>query len=329
MSEGTGRILVTGCAGFIGSHLTERLLDTGHEVLGVDCFTDYYSRRLKESNLVEALEHPSFTFSELDLSCDPLEGLLDGVENVFHLAAQAGVRASFGEGFAGYIRHNIHATQRLLEEAARAEPVSFTYASSSSVYGDAECFPTTEETDRRPVSPYGMTKVATEELAAVYHRNFGVPVVGLRYFTVYGPRQRPDMAFCRFFERALRGDTLPIYGDGSQVRDFTYVDDVVDATIAAGARGRPGGVYNIGGGSPVQLRLAIRIIADLVGEDVQLELEDRQIGDARRTSCDGSLAERDLGFVPDTGLRAGLMHHLEWMVEQRRVRRDEGVLQAA
>lgn len=311
------RVLVTGCAGFIGSHLSERLLELGHEVVGVDCFTDYYPRPLKEANLAKALKAPRFRFLELDLSTDSLDGLLDGVDTVYHLAAQAGVRASFGEGFAGYIRHNIRATQRLLEAAVVCPVRSFTYASSSSVYGNADSYPTTESTERRPVSPYGMTKVATEELAAVYLRNFEVPVVGLRYFTVYGPRQRPDMAFTRFLGRVLDDEPVTVFGDGRQVRDFTYVGDIVEGTIAASRRGTHGVAYNIGGGSPLQLREALALIEEVVGRPVRVQRSDAMVGDARRTGCDGWLAVRDFGFAASTGLREGLTHHLSWLQETR------------
>src|SRR3954452_3485550 len=207
-----GRVLITGCAGFIGSHLSERLLADGTEVVGVDCFTDYYDRELKERNLQHVLGHHGFTFHNVDLSEDELDGMLDGVWTVIHLAGQPGVRLSFGDGFASYVRHNVLATQRLLEEAVRNPVERFAYASSSSVYGDAPAYPTRETSDRNPVSPYGMTKVATEEVAAVYHRNFDVPVVGLRFFTVYGPRQLPDMAFTRFLQRAVADEPLPLFG---------------------------------------------------------------------------------------------------------------------
>jgi nucleoside-diphosphate-sugar epimerase len=308
------RVLVTGCAGFLGSHLSERLVADGHTVVGVDCFTSYYAREVKERNLERLRDEPRFALEELDLARCPLHGLLEGVDVVFHLAAQAGVRGSFGARFAGYVRNNVLATQRLLEAAATARPRAFVYASSSSVYGNAAAYPTTERAPRAPVSPYGMTKVAAEELAGVYLRCFDVPVVGLRYFTAFGPRQRPDMAFSRFFRCALSGRPLPINGDGHQVRDFTYVDDVVAGTIAAADLGRPGRVYNIGGAKPVELVHAIAHIAELSGRDIELERRPAPIGDARRTGCDGGLARRELGFVPRVGLFEGLWAQLEWML---------------
>ena len=318
-----GPVVVTGCAGFLGSHLCERLLDEGRDVVGVDCFTPYYARTLKERNLERLRDERAFTLVERDLARDPLHGLLDGVDTVLHLAAQPGVRASFGDGFDAYVANNVLATQRLLEEAARAAVGSFVYASSSSVYGDAPCHPTTEGSPRRPVSPYGLTKVAAEDLAAVYQRCFGVPVVGLRYFTAYGPRQRPDMAFTRFLGRVLDGLPVPVNGDGRQVRDFTYVADVVEATVAAAALGRPGAVYNVGGGSPVELRDAIALIGDVTGRTVGLDHRRAPVGEARRTGCDGALARRDLGFAPRTALADGLAAQLEWLVGERRPLAEE------
>jgi len=310
------RVLVTGCAGFLGSHLCERLVERGSSVVGVDCFTAYYAREVKERNVERLRDEPRFTLAEVDLARDPLHGLLEGVDVVFHLAAQAGVRGSFGASFAGYVRDNVLATQRLLEAAAGMLPRAFVYASSSSVYGDAAVYPATELTPRAPVSPYGMTKVATEELAGVYLRCFGVPVVGLRYFTAYGPRQRPDMAFSRFLRCALSGCPLPINGDGRQVRDFTFVDDVVTGTLAAAELGRPGRVYNIGGGRPVELLEAIALVGELCGRDIELERRPAAVGDARRTGCDGALARRELGFVPLVGLFEGLMAQFEWTLGQ-------------
>ncbi len=307
------RVLVTGAAGFLGSHLCGHLLDAGHEVIGVDCFTDYYSRDLKEDNVRDLLDYDAFRLLELDLSCDDLTGLLEGVEAVYHLAAQAGVRASFGDGFRSYLRNNVQATQRLLDAAVVHRPSSFTYASSSSVYGNAEQYPTSEQAPRLPVSPYGMTKAATEDLAGVYHRCYGLNTVGLRYFTAYGPRQRPDMAFTRFLTRALRNEPIPIFGDGRQVREFSYVDDVVAGTVAAARFGTGGSVYNIGGNEPVLLIDAIRIIEELIGRPVAIERREAMMGDARQTGCDGSRARRELGFVSRTTLREGLIAQLEWV----------------
>jgi UDP-glucuronate 4-epimerase len=312
--EWTGRVLVTGAAGFIGSHLSERLVASGSSVVGLDAFTDYYDTAAKLSNLRALMDEPRFELRRLDLAEDNLDGLLDGVSHVIHLAGQPGVRRSFGEGFADYVRHNVLATQRLLEQALHHSLERFAFASSSSIYGDAPVFPTNEDSPRAPVSPYGMTKLACEELAAVYLRNFGVPVVGLRYFTVYGPRQRPDMAFTRFLRRAVAGEALPIFGSGSQVRDFTYIDDIVTGAILATDRGEVGGIYNLGGGHPVALHDALGLIAELLGRPLVLDRRPGKTGDAARTGCDGELARRELGFIPQVALADGLAAQLEWVL---------------
>jgi nucleoside-diphosphate-sugar epimerase len=312
--------LVTGCAGFLGSHLCERLLEAGEEVVGVDCFTDYYPRHLKESNLGELQDHPSFTLLELDLGSDPIEGVLDEVDTVFHLAAQPGVRGSFGATFARYVHDNVLATQRLLEAGAAAEVKAFVYASSSSVYGNSLAYPTPEETPRTPISPYGFTKLATEELAGVYSRLDRLHTVGLRYFTVYGPRQRPDMAFARFFASARAGQPVRILGDGLQVRDFTFVDDAVQGTIAAARNGRPGAVYNIGGGTQVRLLDALAQIEQLLDVEIEIEHLPEARGDVRRTCSDPSTAAAELGFAPRIGLEEGLARQAAWLpkaTEQR------------
>jgi UDP-glucose 4-epimerase len=302
--------LVTGCAGFLGSSLCEALLACGHDVIGLDCFTDYYPRALKEANLARLRRAPAFALIEAEVGVAPLERLLDRVDVVFHLAAQPGVRSSYGEGLDAYVRHNVQATQRLLEAAAGRELSAFVYASSSSVYGDQELYPAREDAPVRPVSPYGATKVITEQLANAFWRSQGVPVVGLRYFTVYGPRQRPDMAFSRFLSRALVGQPLTVLGDGLQVREFTYVDDVVRATIAAAERGERGSVYNVGGGQPVALLDVIALLESLLGRPLELEFLDAGPGDPRRTEADVTRAARDLGYRPETPLAVGLAAQL-------------------
>ena len=309
------RTLVTGAAGFLGSHVCERLLQAGHEVVGVDCFTDHYARAVKERNLAQARDWESFTLVEADLADAGTRALLDGIDAVIHLAAQPGVRAGH---LGAYVRRNVIATQRLLEAAALSPLRRFVYASSSSVYGDAPRSPTDERTPLAPLSAYAASKVAAERLADLYCRRDGVPAVGLRYFTIYGPRQRPDMAFHRFIARCLASEPVELIGDGRQVRDFTYVADAVEATLAAAARGRPGAVYNVGGGHPVELRDAIALIAELAGEPVAVAHRPAVAGEARRTACDGMLARRELGFAPRTPLGEGIARQLEQMAQVTR-----------
>ena len=309
------RALVTGAAGFIGSHLTERLLQRGWSVRGVDAFLDYYPRAIKEKNLQWALGHEAFTFLEEDLvECD-CSKLVQGADVVFHLAAQAGVRKSWGENFQVYTANNIDATQRLLEAAAqRDEPLkAFVFASSSSVYGDVETFPMREDGPTRPISPYGVTKLACEDLCALYWKAYGVPTVGLRYFTVFGPRQRPDMAFNLFIRSMLAGEPLRVFGDGEQTRDFTYVFDAVEATIAAAEGGRPGVVYNIGGGARVTLREVIEILARVAGVKPEIVHQEAQRGDMRHTAADITRAREELGYKPSFNLEEGLAREYEWI----------------
>jgi nucleoside-diphosphate-sugar epimerase len=315
-------LLVTGCAGFLGSHLSERLTDAGEDVVGVDSFTDYYSRELKERNLEGLRDRAGFTLFELDLGSDPLGGVLDGVDTVFHLAAQPGVRGSFGASFGRYVHDNVLATQRLLEASGTASVKTFVYASSSSVYGNSLDYPTPEDTRRAPISPYGLTKLATEELAAVYGRLDGLHTVGLRYFTVYGPRQRPDMAFARFFASALARKPVRILGDGSQVRDFTFVDDAVDGTIAAARNGRPGAVYNIGGGTQVELLEALAQIERVLDVKVEIERLPDARGDVRRTCSDPRTATVDLDFAPGVSLEDGLMRQAAWVLAHTSEQRE-------
>ncbi len=302
--------LVTGAAGFIGSHLVERLLAEGARVTGVDAFTPYYDASLKRRNAA-ALAHPRFRLLELDLGAADL-GALPEADVVFHLAAQPGVRASWGAEFAAYAHHNVLATQRLLERYRASRLQRFVYASSSSVYGDAERYPTAEDLLPRPFSPYGVTKLAGEHLALLYGRNFGLPVVGLRYFTVYGPRQRPDMAFHRFCRAMLRGEPIAVYGDGTQSRDFTFVADAVEATIRAWRREEARGVYNVGGGSQVEVREAIAALGRALGLKAQVRFEPRPPGDPPRTRADATRLRADLGFAPATGIEQGLAAEAAW-----------------
>ncbi len=305
------RALITGAAGFIGSHLSERLLGEGVEVRGVDRLSSYYDPALKRANL-EALERlPGFEALEGDLNeLDPTE-LLAGVDVVFHLAGQPGVRVSWGSEFRVYLDDNVLSTQRLLEAARMVDLERFVLASSSSIYGDAESFPTREDATPAPVSPYGVTKLAAEHLCRLYAANFGVPAVALRYFTIFGPRQRPDMAFQRFLNAALDGEPIEVFGDGLQERDFTYVADAVAATVAAGERGRAGAVYNIAGGNSATVLDVIAAIAELLGSPPSVEHRGAIAGDARKTGASVELAAEELGYAPTVSLVEGLGRQLE------------------
>ncbi|MCX6551210.1 MAG: NAD-dependent epimerase/dehydratase family protein [Acidobacteria bacterium] len=305
--------LVTGVAGFIGSNLADRLLASGATVIGLDCFTDYYPRWIKERNLSGLRGHPGFSFVESTIAGANLGALLDGVTHVFHLAAQAGVRKSWGRDFQVYTVNNVDATQILLEACCSRPIQRVVYASSSSVYGDHVAIPMREDALPQPVSPYGVTKLAAEQLCYLYHVNHGVPAVALRYFTVYGPRQRPDMGFHRFIRAALRKEPITLYGDGEQTRDFTFVGDAVAATHAAGLQGVPGAVYNIGGGSRVSINHVLDILGRLVGRPVDVRREPAQMGDMRDTYADTSRARRDIGFAPSVSLEQGLDAELRWL----------------
>jgi len=307
------KALVTGVAGFIGSTLAERLLGRGATVVGIDCFTDYYPRAIKEANLGTARRHPAFSFVEAAIQEADLGRLLDGVTHVFHLAAQAGVRKSWGRDFRTYTTNNIEASQVLLEAVVGRPIERFVYASSSSVYGDDVAIPMREDALPRPVSPYGVSKLAAEQLCYLYHVNYAVPTVSLRYFTVYGPRQRPDMGFHKFLKAAHAGQPITLYGDGLQTRDFTFVADAVTATADAGTRGVAGRVYNIGGGSRVSINEVFDIIGRIVGRRVDVHREPAQKGDMRDTFADTTLARADLAFQPSCTLADGLKAEYEWL----------------
>lgn len=307
------KVVVTGAAGFIGSHLSESLLASGHEVTGVDAFTDYYPREAKERNLEGPRSHRGFRLVEGRLQDIDLRPVLDGARQIFHLAAQAGVRASWGREFAHYTDHNVLATQRLLEAARQSGAPRIVYASSSSVYGDAPSLPLREDARCEPVSPYGVSKLAAEHLAVLYERNFGLPVVSLRYFTVYGPRQRPDMAFHRFLKAARDGEAIHVFGDGTQTRDFTYVADIVSATRAAADSGRPGSVYNVGGGERIALNDVLGRIEEVTGRRLTAIRDEVQKGDMRDTFADTTAAGRDLGFRSTVSLTQGLEREWQWI----------------
>jgi UDP-glucuronate 4-epimerase len=296
------KYVVTGAAGFIGSQLAEKLLEGGHEVLGVDCFTDYYDLALKEENAA------ALDVARLDLAEEDLD--LDGVDGVFHLAGQPGVR-SFGDVFEEYVRRNLLASRRVFEAAAAAG-VRVVFASSSSIYGDAERYPTPEETEPRPISPYGITKLGCEQLAHAYAQGFGLEAVVLRYFTFYGPRQRPDMALARIVDALARGSSFELYGDGLQSRSFTYVADGVEATIAAMERAPAGSVYNVGGGEEATMREAIATLEGVSGRTLDLVESPAAAGDVRRTSADATRIGHDLGWRATTSLEDGLRAQWEW-----------------
>ncbi len=309
------KCLVTGAAGFVGSHLSERLVALGHEVAGVDCFLDYYPRATKERNLKGLRSAASFRLVETDLAREALAPIVEGVDWVFHQAAQAGVRASWGRDFQIYAENNVLATQRLLEAARDAKVRRFVYASSSSVYGDTRELPMREGSLPQPVSPYGVSKLAAEHLCWLYWRSYGLPTTSLRYFTVYGPRQRPDMAFHKFLRGALRDEEITLYDDGEQTRDFTFISDAVAANVAAAERGEGGGVFNIGGGSEVSLNHVLRTIEEISGTRLRVRREQRQKGDVRHTMADCSRARRALGFRPEVSLDDGLRGEWEWIRE--------------
>ena len=298
--------LVTGAAGFIGSHLSETLLAEGHRVVGVDAFTDNYAAGLKRANLARCLADANFQLLEADLCGGDWANRIGEVQWVFHLAARPGVRTSWGEDFATYCAHNILATQRLLEFCVRLAPQKVVFASSSSVYGSARRLPVRESSPLRPISSYGATKLAGEHLCRIYHTNHGLPVVALRYFTVYGPRQRPDMAFARWISALLEDQPIVIFGDGRQTRDFTFVSDVVRATLLAAQVGRPGDTYNIAGGSRTSPREVLEMLTEISGRKPQVSRQPVQKGDPRHTWADTTKAREQLGYAPKVSLKDGL-----------------------
>jgi nucleoside-diphosphate-sugar epimerase len=314
IGNGVMRCLVTGCAGFIGSHLTDRLLAGGHEVVGVDALTNNYGHTVKVRNLSSARTSEQFEFVEADLTTLSLEPLLESVDIVFHLAAQPGVRSSWGTRFSEYTQRNIVATQRLLEAARDRDRLHrFVYASSSSVYGTVSDLPVSETTVPHPVSPYGVTKLAGEHLCGLYHANFGIPTVSLRFFTVYGARQRPDMAFHKFIEALEHGQSFTIYDDGKQSRDFTHVSDVISAVVRAGDASQVvGRVYNVAGGSQVSLLDSLTCLASVMERELVVGHEPKQAGDVRDTYADIRSAHQDLGYRPTVPLREGLVDEVTW-----------------
>jgi len=307
------KALVTGCAGFIGSHVVDKLLELGYKVIGIDCITDYYPRAIKEENIAFALEHKDFEFIEEDiLEIDQFPS----VDYIFHLAAQAGVRASWGSSFEIYTVNNIEATQKLLEFYKSRKIKKFVYASSSSVYGDAE-LPMKEDSLLKPVSPYGVTKLAGENLCYLYWKNYNLPTVSLRYFTVYGPRQRLDMAIHKFVRAILDGEEIVVYGDGEQTRDFTYVDDAVEANILAANNDLAGETFNIGGGCRISVNELIKLMEDVLGKKANIKNIEKQKGDVRDTWADVSKAEKELGWKPKVKIEEGFRKFVDWWKVER------------
>ena len=307
------KCLVTGAAGFIGSHLSERLVADGHEVVGIDAFTDAYDTAFKEANIRDLRTRHGFQIIQGDLVDLDLLSLLEGIEVVFHQAAQAGVRTSWGGEFHLYLERNVLATQRLLEACKEHSLQRFVYASSSSIYGNTAVYPTTEEALPSPLSPYGVTKLGAEHLCNLYYQNHGIPVVSLRYFTVYGPRQRPDMAFHRFLRSICLDEPLALYGDGRQSRDFTFVSDIVEANLKAAERSRVGSVYNIGGGSQATMLEVLEIVEEVTGRSPQVQWAAKQKGDVRRTWADLQRARAHLGYEPEVDLRDGIAREYHWL----------------
>jgi len=311
------KALVTGVAGFIGSTLAERLIANGNDVIGVDCFTPYYDRSLKIRNLSNLLRSKHFLFHDSDLSLCAIDPILDGVEVVFHESGQPGVRSSWGDDFQEYLRHNVAVTQRLLESCRKREGTAVVVASSSSVYGTANRYPVVETDPTNPISPYGVTKLAAEHLCTLYGKEFGLLTASLRYFTVFGPRQRPDMAMTRLIKAAILGEEFPMYGSGEQRRDFTFVEDVVEANLRLAdylRTSRHGGqVFNVGNNNPVSLNEVVSTIEELVGRRVKLRRLPRQEGDPMETGADSNLLRRTVGWRSLTATREGLNSQVSWL----------------
>jgi UDP-glucose 4-epimerase len=305
--------LVTGAAGFIGSHLSLRLLQEGFKVTGIDSFNDFYPKWIKERNIQPLQNHDKFRLTTADINDIDLNTLLKDTPYIFHLAAQAGVRTSWGENFTVYTENNISATQKLLEAAKESRVKKFIFASSSSVYGLCPELPMTETSPLLPFSPYGVSKLAAEHLCQLYFKNFGVPAISLRFFTVYGPGQRPDMAFHKFLKAATEDTSVSVFGDGRQTRDFTYISDIVDATFQCLDYGKVGEIYNVGGGNQKELKDVFPILENITGRDVKIHWEERQKGDVFHTLADIRKARKDLDYSPQTPLEEGLSQEWTWI----------------
>jgi UDP-glucose 4-epimerase len=314
MNHNSFSVLITGVAGFIGSNLAEKIIQSGGIVYGIDSFTDYYPRTIKENNLKNLLQvqNKNFHFIEGPLEHILLKPILKKVDYVFHLAAQAGVRTSWDKNFYTYTSNNINATQHILEECKNIPIKKFVFASSSSVYGNINKLPMHEDDELSPISPYGLTKLVGEKLCKLYCETFSIPVTSLRYFTVYGPRQRPDMAFHKFMTSIMLNKPIIIYGDGSQTRDFTFIDDIVNATINAALYGKINSIYNIGGGNRIKLIDAINLLKSITNKNVKLEFKEPQKGDVKDTYADTTKAKTEINYCPTTEIKKGLQIHWEW-----------------
>lgn len=315
-------VIVTGCAGFIGSHLTEKLLGQGHQVLGVDCFIDYYPRKVKENNLKGFLNHENFIFMQKHIeditSKDMLFNNLKQVDVIFHLAAQAGVRGSWGDEFRQYTIHTFEAAQKVLEVARKLNVKKFVYASSSSVYGNHPIMPVQEDSgaDLWPVSPYGVTKLAGEKLCKLYSETYGLPIAVLRYFTIYGPRQRPDMGFMKFIDSILNGKEINVYGDGEQTRDFTFISDAIEATITAANADLKYETINVAGGARVTVNGVLKMLEDISGKPAKKTYIEKQQGDVQHTYADITKAKRLLNYDPKVNLTQGLKAQFDWYINE-------------
>lgn len=306
------KVLITGCAGFIGSHLSESVLERGYDVIGIDSFTDYYAKEIKEKNIKNLLRQKSFKLKKTDILEPDLKQILSDTDYVFHLAAQPGVRFSWGGNFENYTRNNIEATQKLLEACINSNIKKFVFASSSSIYGDTLDIPMSENSLARPISPYGVTKLAAENLCYLYWKNYKIPIVCLRYFTVYGPRQRPDMAIAKFTRKIFNNEEIEIYGDGKQTRDFTYVSDAAEVTINAAESRFLGEVFNIGGGSRISVNELINILEKEIGKKAKIKYVERQCGDMENTLADISKAKKLLNYSPKVNIKVGIKKYIEW-----------------
>lgn len=303
--------MVTGCAGFIGSNLVESLLNEKSNVVGVDCFTNYYPISIKKRNIENSLKNKNFEFKKINLLSTNLKEIISDVDFVFHLAAQPGVRAGW-KNFKVYIRNNIELTQKLLEACTNSDIKKFIFTSSSSVYGDSPDLPMNEDSLKRPISPYGVTKLATEQICYLYHKYYGVPTIILRYFTVYGPRQRPDMAINRFVSKMFSGETISIFGDGKQTREFTFISDAIDATLLAAKSDYNYEIFNIGSGTRISINNLLALLEKIIGKKPKVKYVEEEKGEMRDTFADISRAKKLLGWTPKVGMEEGLKRYIKW-----------------